>query len=140
MVNQAYYNFEACLDFVRLNKEKLLFFVKKIERMLKEHENDPTNGLLKKEKCWWGRHVYGVTILKHIEINVPNVQSNKQSGKKNRIPSIYEKGYQNSNKQSRKNSGCGDRAPQNLYTCPTKITAEQSSKVQYITISLISYE
>nr|KAJ0208703.1 hypothetical protein LSAT_V11C400216170 [Lactuca sativa] len=80
-------------------------------------------------KLVWTLHVYGVTILKHIEINVPNVQSNKQSGKKNRIPSIYEKGYQNSNKQSRKNSGCGDRAPQNLYTCPTKITAEQSSKL-----------
>lgn len=48
MVNQAYHNFEACLDFVRLDKEKLDSFVKKTDSMFKEYENDPINELLKK--------------------------------------------------------------------------------------------
>ena len=44
-VNQAYYNFEACLEYVRKNKEKIDLFVKKTESMLKEYESDPTNEL-----------------------------------------------------------------------------------------------
>lgn len=33
------------------------------------------------DKYWWGRQDYAVSILKHIEINVPHVQSNYGSGK-----------------------------------------------------------
>ncbi|KAL7586535.1 hypothetical protein Lser_V15G37318 [Lactuca serriola] len=70
----------------------------------------------------------GISISKDIDINVPNVQSNKGSGKKNRIQSATEITYKNSNKQTRRCSGCGERAPHNLCTCPIKLTAKQSSK------------
>nr|KAJ0202767.1 hypothetical protein LSAT_V11C500264090 [Lactuca sativa] len=44
-INQAYYNFEACLEYIRKNKDKMDKFVKKTESMLEEYENDPTNEL-----------------------------------------------------------------------------------------------
>nr|KAJ0207146.1 hypothetical protein LSAT_V11C500287370 [Lactuca sativa] len=123
-VNQAYYNFEACLEYIRKNKDKMDLFVKKKESMLNEYENDPTNKLKKNmtdvEEV--GK-IMGISIPKDIEINVPNVQSNKGSGKKNRIQT-----YKISNKQTRRCSGCGEMAPHNLRTCPIKLAAEQSSK------------
>ncbi|CAI9265648.1 unnamed protein product [Lactuca saligna] len=70
----------------------------------------------------------GITIPKDIDINVPNVQSNKGCGKKNRIQSAAEIAYKNSNKQTRRCSGCGERAPHNLWTFQIKLAAEQSSK------------
>ena len=69
-----------------------------------------------------------ISIPKDIDINVPNVQSNKGCGKKSRIQSAAEIAYKNSNKQTRRCSGCGERAPHNLRTCPIKLAAEQSSK------------
>ncbi|XP_052625593.1 protein FAR1-RELATED SEQUENCE 5-like [Lactuca sativa] len=77
-VNQAYYNFEACLEYVRKNKEKIDLFVKKTESMLKEYENDPTNELQKnRTDVEEVGKLMGITIPKDIDINVPNVQSNK---------------------------------------------------------------
>nr|KAJ0222786.1 hypothetical protein LSAT_V11C200065640 [Lactuca sativa] len=81
-VNQAYYNFEACLEYLM-----------------------------------------GITIPKDIDINVPNVQSNKGCRKKSRIQSATEIAYKNSNKQTRSCSGCGERAPHNLRTCLIKLAA-----------------
>lgn len=128
-VNQAYYNFEACLEYVRKNKEKMDLFVKKTESMLKEYENDPTNELQKnRTDVEEVGKLMGITIPKDIDINVPNVQSNKGCGKKSRIQSAAEIAYKNSNKQTRRCSGCGERAPHNLRTCPIKLAAEQSSK------------
>ncbi|XP_052622428.1 protein FAR-RED IMPAIRED RESPONSE 1-like [Lactuca sativa] len=128
-VNQAYYNFEACLEYVRKNKEKMDLFVKKTESMLKECENDPTNELQKnRTDVEEVGKLMGITIPKEIDINVPNVQSNKGCGKKSRIQSATEIAYKNSNKQTRRCSGCGERAPHNLRTCPIKLAAKQSSK------------
>nr|KAJ0192682.1 hypothetical protein LSAT_V11C800405060 [Lactuca sativa] len=86
-VNQAYYNFEACWEYVRKNKEKMdFFFVKKTESILKEYENDPANELQKNrtnvEEV--GKHM-DVSIPKNIDINVSNVQRNKGSGQNNKI-------------------------------------------------------
>nr|KAJ0196854.1 hypothetical protein LSAT_V11C700375390 [Lactuca sativa] len=128
-VNQAYYNFEACLEYVRKNKEKMDLFVKKTKSMLKEYENDPTNELQKnRTDVEEVEKLMGITIPKDIDINVPNVQSNKGCGKKSRIQSAAEIVYKNSNKQTRRCSRCGERAPHNLRTCPIKLAAEQSSK------------
>ncbi|XP_052625623.1 protein FAR-RED IMPAIRED RESPONSE 1-like [Lactuca sativa] len=124
-VNQAYYNFEARLEYVRKNKEKMDLFVKKTESMLKEYENDPTNELQKnRTDVEEVGKLMGITIPKDIDINVPNVQSNKGCGKKSRIQSAAEIAYKNSNKQTRRCSGCGERAPHNLRTCPIKLAAE----------------
>ncbi|XP_023749947.2 uncharacterized protein LOC111898248 [Lactuca sativa] len=128
-VNQAYYNFEACLEYVRKNKEKMDLFVKKIESMLKEYENDPTNELQKnRTDVEEVGKLMGISIPKDIDINVPNVQSNKGCGKKSRIQSAAEIAYENSNKQTRRCSGCGETAPHNLRRCPIKLAAKQSSK------------
>ncbi|KAL7584683.1 hypothetical protein Lser_V15G46220 [Lactuca serriola] len=128
-VNQAYYNFEACLEYIRKNKEKMDLFVKKTESMLKEYENDPTNELQKNRTDVEDvGKLMGITIPKYININVPNVQSNKGCGKKSRIQSAAKIVYKNSNKKTRRCSGCGERAPHNLQTCPIKLAAEQSSK------------
>nr|KAJ0228622.1 hypothetical protein LSAT_V11C100042640 [Lactuca sativa] len=56
----------------------------------------------------------GISIPKDIRINLPNVQSKKGSGKKNKIQSAAKITYKNSNKQTRRCSGCGERAPHNL--------------------------
>ncbi|XP_023757061.1 protein FAR-RED ELONGATED HYPOCOTYL 3-like [Lactuca sativa] len=99
------------------------------ESMLKEYENDPTNELQKnKTDVEEAGKLMGITIPKDIDINVPNVQSNKGCGKKSKIKSAAEIAYKNSNKQTRRCSGYGERAPNNLRTCPIKLAAEQSSK------------
>nr|KAJ0217309.1 hypothetical protein LSAT_V11C300127800 [Lactuca sativa] len=81
-VNQAYYNFEACLEYVRKNKEKMDLFVKKTESMLKEYENDPTNELQKnRTDVEEVGKLMGITIPKDIDINVPNcikIETSKQ--------------------------------------------------------------
>nr|KAJ0200909.1 hypothetical protein LSAT_V11C600302830 [Lactuca sativa] len=100
-------------------------FVKKTESMLKEYKNGPINELQKnRTDVEEVRKLMGVSIPKDIEINVPNVQINKGSGKKNRIQRAAEIAYKNSNKQTRRCSGCGERAPHNLRTCPIKLAAE----------------
>nr|KAJ0207470.1 hypothetical protein LSAT_V11C500256670 [Lactuca sativa] len=86
-VNEAYYNFEACLECVRKNKDKMDIFDKKIEIMLKEYENDPTSELTNVEEV--GK-IMSVSIPKDIDINVPNIQSNKGSGKKIRIQIVQQ--------------------------------------------------
>nr|KAJ0193243.1 hypothetical protein LSAT_V11C800448010 [Lactuca sativa] len=70
------------------------FFVRKTESMLKEYENDPTNEL-EKNRTYVEEvgKLMGISIPKDIDINVPNVQSNKGSGKKNRIQSEEEIAY-----------------------------------------------
>nr|KAJ0194759.1 hypothetical protein LSAT_V11C700366360 [Lactuca sativa] len=124
-VNQAYYNFEACLEYIRQNKDKMDLFGKKTESMLKEYENDPTNELQKNRiDVEEVGKLMGISIPKDIDINVPNVQSNKGSGKKNIIQSAANIAYKNSNKQTRRCSGCRERAPRNLRTCPIKLAAE----------------
>nr|KAJ0185735.1 hypothetical protein LSAT_V11C900483050 [Lactuca sativa] len=64
-------------------------FVKKTESMLKEYENDPSNEFLKsmKDVEEVGK-LMDVSIPKDIYINVPNVQSNKGSGNKNKIQKL----------------------------------------------------
>ncbi|XP_052627215.1 protein FAR1-RELATED SEQUENCE 5-like [Lactuca sativa] len=67
----------------------------------------------------------GVTIPipEEINIHVPEVQSNKGSGIKKRIPSAGEVAYENSKKEHRMCSGCGKRVPHNLRTCPERVRA-----------------
>nr|KAJ0192939.1 hypothetical protein LSAT_V11C800389950 [Lactuca sativa] len=78
-------------------------FVKKTESMLKEYENDPTNELQKNiTNVEEVGKLMGISIPKDIDINVPNVQSNKGSGKKNRIQSATDITYKNSNSQTRR--------------------------------------
>nr|KAJ0191260.1 hypothetical protein LSAT_V11C800427180 [Lactuca sativa] len=117
------------LKHVRKNKDKIDLFVKKTKSMLKEYENNLTNELQKNRT---NVEVVGklmcISIPKDIDINVPNVKSNKESGKKNRIQSETEIANKYSNKQTRTCSRCGERAPHNLCTCPIKLAAEQSSK------------
>nr|KAJ0197145.1 hypothetical protein LSAT_V11C700379150 [Lactuca sativa] len=115
-VNQAYYNFEACL----------------------EYENDPKNEL-QKNRTYVEEvgKLMGISISKDIDINV---QSNKGSGKKNRIQSAAKIKYKNSNKQTRRCSGYGERAPHNLRTCLIKLASKQSPKATLIITSLISNE
>nr|KAJ0224930.1 hypothetical protein LSAT_V11C100009670 [Lactuca sativa] len=88
-VNQAYYNFEACLEYVRKNKDKMDLFVRKTEIMLKEYENDPTNELQKhRTNVEEVGKLMDISIPKDVEINVPNVQSNKGNGKKKEFKHI----------------------------------------------------
>ncbi|XP_042757971.1 protein FAR-RED ELONGATED HYPOCOTYL 3-like [Lactuca sativa] len=101
----------------------------KTKSMLKEYKNNPTNELQKNRiDVEDVGKLMGISIPKDIDINVPNVQSNKRSGKKSRIQSVTEITYKNLNKKTRRCSGCGERAPHNLRTCPIKLAAEQISK------------
>nr|KAJ0201679.1 hypothetical protein LSAT_V11C600311780 [Lactuca sativa] len=90
-VNQAYYNFEACLEYNNRTD------VEEVGKLM------------------------GICIPKYIDINVPNVHSNKGCGKKSKIQRAAEISYKNSNKQTRRCSGCGERDPHNLWTCPIKL-------------------
>ncbi|KAL7595078.1 hypothetical protein Lser_V15G27962 [Lactuca serriola] len=93
-VNLTYYNFKSCLDFLRKNKHKMDSFVSIPKDIPKGYENDPINEVPKNrtdvEEVGW---LMGVSIPKDILKNVPNVQSNKGSGKNNRIQSAAEKSY-----------------------------------------------
>ncbi|KAI3708543.1 hypothetical protein L2E82_37758 [Cichorium intybus] len=129
LVNEAYYNFESCLDILRADKEKLASFIQKIEIMHKELENDTSYGIMnKKTDVDMVSKLMNISVPKNIEILVPQIQRNKGSGKKKRLISATEKACENSNKQSRICSGCGERAPHNLRTCPIKKAVEQSAK------------
>ena len=123
MVNEAYYNFEACLDFVRENKEKLASFVQKTKSMLKEYQNDPENGMMKKRtNAEMVSRLMGVTIPKEIEIKVPPPQNNKGS-RLTRIRSAYEapKKKITEEQEHRKCSVCEEHVPHNARTCPQRI-------------------
>lgn len=129
LVNEAYYNFESCLDILRADKEKLASFIQKIEIMHKELENDTSYEIMnKKTDVDMVSKLMNISVPKNIEILVPQIQRNKGSGKKKRLISATEKAFENSNKQSRICSGCGERAPHNLRTCPIKKAVEQSAK------------
>nr|KAJ0205004.1 hypothetical protein LSAT_V11C500284820 [Lactuca sativa] len=133
LVNDSYYNFESCLDIIRDDKKKLALFVEKKQMLLKEFksESDYTSAGLKSNTdgevvC----KLMGVSIPnpKEINIHVPQVQSNKGSGIKKRIPSASEVVYENSKKEHRMCSGCEKRVPHNLRTCLVRIVAAQSTK------------
>ncbi|XP_052622495.1 protein FAR1-RELATED SEQUENCE 6-like [Lactuca sativa] len=131
LVNDSYYSFESCLDIVRDDKKRLTLFAEKQQMLLKEFEIDYISpGLKSKTDGEVVCKLLGVTIpiLEEINIHVPEVQSNKGSGIKKRIPSTGEVAYENSKKEHRMCSGCGKRVPHNLRTCPERVGAAKSAK------------
>ncbi|KAL7582685.1 hypothetical protein Lser_V15G45809 [Lactuca serriola] len=131
LVNDSYYSFESCLDIVRDDKKRLALFVEKQQMLLKEFESDYISpGLKSKTDGEVVCKLLGVTIPipEEINIHVPEVQSNKGSGIKKRIPSVGEVAYENSKKEHRMCSGCGKRVPHNLRTCPERVGAAKSAK------------
>ena len=131
LVNDSYYSFESCLDIVRDDKKRLVLFAEKQQMLLKKFESDYISPGLKSKTD--GEVVFkllGVTIPipEEINIHVPEVQSNKGSGIKKRIPSAGEVAYKNSKKEHRMCSGCGKRVPHNLHTCPERVGAAKSAK------------
>ncbi|XP_052622359.1 protein FAR1-RELATED SEQUENCE 5-like [Lactuca sativa] len=90
LVNDSYYSFESCLDIVRDDKKRLALFAEKQQMLLKEFESDYISpGLKSKTDGEVVCKLLGVTIPipEEINIDVPEVQSNKGSGIKKRIPS-----------------------------------------------------
>ncbi|CAI9286694.1 unnamed protein product [Lactuca saligna] len=131
LVNDSYYSFESCLDIVRDDKKRLALFAEKQQMLLKEFESDYISpGLKSKTDGEVVCKLLGVTIPipEEINIHVPEVQSNKGSGIKKRIPSAGEVAYENSKKEHRMCSGCGKRVPHNLRTCPERVGAAKSAK------------
>nr|KAJ0218218.1 hypothetical protein LSAT_V11C300139810 [Lactuca sativa] len=133
LVNDSYYNFESCLDIVRDDKKKLTLFVEKQQILLKEFESESDYtfaGLKSKTDGEVVCKLMGVSIPipKEINIHVLQVQRNKGSGIKKRIPSIVEVVYEYSKKEHRMCSGCRKRVPHNLCTCPVRIAIAQSTK------------
>ncbi|XP_052625926.1 protein FAR1-RELATED SEQUENCE 6-like [Lactuca sativa] len=131
LVNDSYYSFESCLDIVRDDKKRLALFAEKQQMLLKEFESDYISpGLKSKTDSEVVCKLLGVTIPipEEINIHVPEVQSNKGSGIKKRIPSAGEVAYENSKKEHRMCSGCGKRVPHNLRTCSERVGAAKSTK------------
>ncbi|XP_023746973.1 uncharacterized protein LOC111895088 [Lactuca sativa] len=133
LVNDSYYNFESCLDIIRDDKKKFALFAEKQQMLLKEFESESdytSAGLKSKTDGEVVCKLIGVSIPipKEINIHFPQVQSNKGSGIKKRIPSVGEVVYENSKKEHRMSSECGKGVPQNLCTCPVRIVAAQSTK------------
>ncbi|XP_052627239.1 protein FAR-RED IMPAIRED RESPONSE 1-like [Lactuca sativa] len=131
LVNDSYYSFESCLDIVRDDKKRLTLFAEKQQMLLKEFESDYISPGLKSKTD--GEVVFkllGVTIPIPEEINIhgPEVQSNKGSRIKKRIPSAGEVAYENSKKEHRMCSGCRKRVPHNLRTYPERVGADKSAK------------
>ncbi|XP_052626978.1 protein FAR-RED IMPAIRED RESPONSE 1-like [Lactuca sativa] len=133
LANDSYYSFESCLDIVRDDKKILALFAEKQQMLLKEFESYYISPGLKSNTdgevvC----KLLGVTIPIPEEINIhdPEVQSNKGSGIKKRIPSAGEVAYENSKKEHRMCLGCGKRVPHNLLTCPERVGAAKSAKRQ----------
>ncbi|KAL7602924.1 protein FAR-RED IMPAIRED RESPONSE 1-like [Lactuca sativa] len=131
LVNDSYYSFESCLDIVRDDKKRLALFAEKQQILLKEFESDYISpGLKSKTDGEVVCKLLGVTIPipEEINIHVPEVQSNKGSGVKKRIPSAGEVAYENCRKEHRMCSGCGKRVLHNLRTCPERVGAAKSTK------------
>ena len=131
LVNDSYYSFESCLDIVRDDKKRLALFAEKQQMLLKEFESYYISpGLKSKTDGEVVCKLLGVTIPipEEINIHVPEVQSNKGSGIKKRIPSAGEVAYENSKKEHRMCSRCGKRVPHNLRTCPERVGAAKSAK------------
>ncbi|KAL7612083.1 hypothetical protein Lser_V15G07939 [Lactuca serriola] len=131
LVNDSYYSFESCLDIVRDDKKRLALFAEKQQMLLKEFESDYISpGMKSKTDGEVVCKLLGVTIPipEEINIHVPEVQSNKGSGIKKRIPSAGEVAYENSKKEHRMCSGCGKRVPHNLRTCPERVGATKLVK------------
>ncbi|CAI9285376.1 unnamed protein product [Lactuca saligna] len=104
LVNDSYYSFESCLDIVRDDKKRLASFAEKQQMLLKEFQSDYISpGLKSKTDGEVICKLLGVTIPipEEINIHVPEVQSNKGSGIKKRIPSAGEVAYENSKKEHR---------------------------------------
>ncbi|XP_023770934.1 protein FAR-RED ELONGATED HYPOCOTYL 3-like [Lactuca sativa] len=103
---------DSCLDIVRDDKKKLALFAEKKQMLLKEFESDYTfTGLKSKTDgeviCKLMVFSIPIPIPKEINIHVPQVQSNKGSRIKKRIPSAGEVAYENSKIEYRMCSGCG---------------------------------
>nr|KAJ0209844.1 hypothetical protein LSAT_V11C400183770 [Lactuca sativa] len=131
LVNDSYYSFESCLDIVTDDKKRLTLFAEKQQMLLKEFESDYISpGLKSKTDGEVVCKLLGVTIPipEEINIHVPEVQSNKGSGIKKRIPSACEVAYENSKKEHRMCPGCGKRVPHNLRTCLERVGAAKSAK------------
>ncbi|XP_023771369.2 protein FAR1-RELATED SEQUENCE 5-like [Lactuca sativa] len=131
LVNDSYYSFESCLDIVRDDKKRLALFAEKQQMLLKEFESDYiSTGLKSKIDGEVVCKLLGVTIPipEEINIHVPEVQNNKGSGIKKRIPSACEIAYENSKKEHRMCSRCGKRVPHNLRTCSERVGAAKSAK------------
>jgi len=124
LVNEAFFNFESCIDLVREDKQKLSDFVKKTEVLMSELKSGSTNEVLDKNKDVVEK-LMAVTIPETIEIKVPNVQHNKGCGKK-RLIGEMEKSILKSQKKTRICSGCGKKEPHNYRTCPVRLAAEKA--------------
>nr|KAJ0195939.1 hypothetical protein LSAT_V11C700381250 [Lactuca sativa] len=111
LVNDSY------VDILRDDKKRLALFAEKQQMLLKEFESDYISpGLKSKIDGEVVCKLLGVTIPipEEINIHVPEVQSNKGSGIKKRIPRMC--------------SGCGKRVPHKLRTCPERVGAAKSAK------------
>nr|KAJ0202082.1 hypothetical protein LSAT_V11C600319260 [Lactuca sativa] len=90
LINDSYYSFQSCLDIIRDDKRRLGLFAEKQQMLLKEFESGYISpGLKSKTDGEVVCKLLGVTIPipKQINIHVLEVQSNKGSGIKKRIPS-----------------------------------------------------
>jgi len=121
LVNEAYLNFESCLDSVRNNKEELTKFFRKTEILKIEFKSDSSTLVPNKDKDKEIiEELISASIPDNIEINVPDVQNNKGCGKKRLIGEV-EKQVLAAKKKTRICSACGKREPHNARTCPNRI-------------------
>ncbi|KAL7608981.1 protein FAR-RED IMPAIRED RESPONSE 1-like [Lactuca sativa] len=131
LLNDSYYSFESCLDIIRDDKRRLALFAEKQQMLLKEFESDYISPGLKSKtdgEVVCKLLVVTIPIPEEINIHVPEVQSNKGSEIKKRIPSAGEVAYENSKKEHKMCSGCGKRVPHNLRTSPERVGATKSAK------------
>ncbi|XP_052623210.1 protein FAR1-RELATED SEQUENCE 5-like [Lactuca sativa] len=112
-------------------ENRLALFAEKQQMLLREFESDYISlGLKSNTDGEVVCKLLGVTIPipEEINIHVADVQSNKGSGIKKRIPSAGEVAYENSKIEHRMCSGCGKRVPHSLRTCPERVGAAKSAK------------
>nr|KAJ0191736.1 hypothetical protein LSAT_V11C800439320 [Lactuca sativa] len=121
LVNNSYYK----------EKKKLDLFVEKQKILLKGTDSDYTSVGLKSKTD--GEVVcklmsVSVPIPEEINIHVRQVQNNKGSKIKKRIPSAGEIAYVNSKKEHKMCLGCGEQVSHNLRTCSVTIAIAQSTQ------------
>ena len=117
LVNDAFFNFESCLDLVRDNKEKLVCFVEQTEAMLKKARGESSGDVLS-NNTHVVEKLIGVAIPDEVEIQVPDWHNNKGGRSKKRLISEAEKAILKSSKKTRLCTGCGKYDPHNIRTCP----------------------
>ncbi|XP_052622605.1 uncharacterized protein LOC111915270 [Lactuca sativa] len=121
------YNCEYFIE----EKKKLDLFVEKQKILLKGTDSDYTSVGLKSKTD--GEVVcklmsVSVPIPEEINIHVRQVQNNKGSKIKKRIPSAGEIAYVNSKKEHKMCLGCGEQVSHNLRTCSVTIAIAQSTQ------------